>query len=120
MGTEKRTGMGTGMNSEIEWLGELERTVHVKHGKKELKVVISVRIGYTEKNDRRREIMYMEAIITNERTGKLIGKISRTAEDSTLSVIHLEKMMDFYNSVINELINGGSTHKAKSSIDRWW
>jgi hypothetical protein len=115
MGTEKRTEM----DSEIEWLGELEKTVHVKHGKKELNVKITVKLGYTEKNDRRREIMYMEATITNERTGKLIGKISRTAEDSTLSVVHIELLMDFYNSVINELINNNKPRKANSQIDRW-
>ncbi len=49
MGTEKRTEMETEMNSEIEWLGEIERTVYMKRGRKELKVVISVKIGYTEK-----------------------------------------------------------------------
>ncbi|MCG2869071.1 MAG: hypothetical protein L7H07_03300 [Candidatus Nanopusillus sp.] len=114
MGTEKRMEM----DSEIEWLGELEKTVHVKHGKKELNVKITIKLGYTEKNDRRREIMYMEANVYDRRTGKLIGKISRTAEDSTLSVVHLEVLMDFYNSVI-EQISGNTTHRAKSGIDRW-
>ena len=114
MGTEKRTEM----DSEIEWLGELEKTVHVKRGKKELNVKITVKLGYTEKNDRRREIMYMETNVYDRRTGKLIGKISRTAEDSTLSVVHIELLMDFYNSVI-EQISGNTTHRAKSGIDRW-
>jgi len=114
MGTEKRTEM----DSEIEWLGELEKTVHVKRGKKELNVKITVKLGYTEKNDRRREIMYMEANVYDRRTGKLIGRISRTVEDSTLSVVHIELLMDFYNSVI-EQISGNTTHRAKSGIDRW-
>jgi hypothetical protein len=107
------TEMGTG--TEIEWLSELQRELNVKRGKKELNVKITIRLGYTKN----REVMYMEADVYDRRTGKLIGKISRTAEDSTLSVVHIELLMDFYNSVINELINGGSTHKAKSSIDRW-
>jgi hypothetical protein len=107
------TEMGMGM--EIEWLSELHKELNVKRGKKELNVKITVKLGYTEN----REVMYMEANVYDRRTGKLIGKISKTAEDSTLSVVHIELLMDFYNSVINELINGGSTHKVKSSIDRW-
>ena len=100
---------------EIEWLSELQRELNVKRGKKELNVKITVKLGYTKN----REVMYMEADVYDRRTGKLISRISRTAEDSTLSVVHIELLMDFYNSVINELINGGSTRKAKSSIDRW-
>jgi len=111
------TEMGTG--TEIEWLGELERELNVKRGKKELNVKIIVKLGYTEKNDMRREIMYMEAVIYDSKSGKCLGKITRTAEDGTLSVVHIELLMDFYNAVINELINGGSKHKAKSTIDRW-
>jgi len=115
MGTEKRMETET----QIEWLSEIQRELNVRHGKKELNVKITVKLGYTEKNDMRREIMYMEANVYDKHTGKLIGKISRTAEDGTLSVVHLEMLMDFYNAVVNELINGGSTHKAKSCIDRW-
>jgi len=100
---------------EIEWLSELQRELNVKRGKKELNVKITVKLGYTKN----REVMYMEADVYDRRTGKLIGRISKVAEDSTLSVVHIELLMDFYNSVINELINGGSTRKAKSSIDRW-
>ena len=111
------TEMGTG--TEIEWLSELQRELNVKRGKKELNVKITVKLGYTEKNDTRREVMYMEADVYDRRTGKLIGRISRMVEDSTLSVVHIELLMDFYNSVINELINGGSTRKANSQIDRW-
>ena len=115
MGTEKRTVTGT----EIEWLSELQRELNVKRGKKELNVKITVKLGYTEKNDTRREVMYMEADVYDRRTGKLIGRISRTAEDSTLSVVHIELLMDFYNSVINELINNDKPRKANSRIDRW-
>jgi hypothetical protein len=111
------TEMGTG--TEIEWLGELERELNVKRGKKELNVKITVKLGYTEKNDMRREIMLMEANVYDKRTGKLIGKISRTAEDSSLSVVHIEVLMDFYNTVINELFDVKSTHRAKSTMDRW-
>ena len=82
-------------------------------------MVISVKLGYTEKNDIRREIMYMEAVIYDTKSGKCLGKITRTAEDGTLSVVHLEKMMDFYNVVFNELINGNAPRKANSRIDRW-
>ena len=114
MGTEK--GMET--ETQIEWLSELERELNVKRGKKELNVKITVKIGYTEKNDRRREIMYMMAEVYDSKSGKCLGKISRTAEDGALSVVHLEKLMDFYNAVIDGLINGGST-RANSRIDRW-
>jgi len=114
MGTEK--GMET--ETQIEWLSELERELNVRHGKKELNVKIVIRLGYTEKNDMRREIMYMEANVYDKRTGKLIGKISRTAEDGTLSVVHLEILMDFYNAVIEQII-GNTPRKAKSGIDRW-
>ena len=115
MGTEKRTETET----EIEWLSELQKELNVKRGKKELNVKITVKLGYTEKNDMRREIMYMEAVIYNSKSGKCLGKITKTAEDSALSVVHLEKMMDFYNAVINELINGNASRKANSHIDRW-
>ena len=107
------TEMGMGM--EIEWLSELHKELNVKRGKKELNVKITVKLGYTEN----REVMYMEANVYDRRTGKLIGKISRTAEDSTLSVVHIELLMDFYNSVINELINNDKPRKANSQIDRW-
>ena len=110
--TEKGTG------TEIEWLGEIQRELKVKRGKKELNVKLRIRLGYTEKNDMRREIMYMEADVYDKRTRKLIGKISRTAEDGTLSVVHLEILMDFYNAVIEQII-GNTPRKAKSGIDRW-
>jgi hypothetical protein len=115
MGTEN--GMGTG--TEIEWLSELQRELNVKRGKKELNVKITVKLGYTEKNDMRHEIVYMVANVYDKRTGKLINKISRTAEDSTLSVVHIELLMDFYNSVVNELVSGNKQRKANSHIDRW-
>jgi hypothetical protein len=115
MGTEKEMGTGT----EIEWLSELQRELNVKRGKKELNVKITVRLGYTERNDVRREIMYMEANVYDGRTGKLISKVTRTAEDGTLSVVHIELLMDFYNSVINELFDGNKQRKAISHIDRW-
>ncbi len=119
MGTEKRTEMETEMNSEIEWLGEIERTVYMKRGRKELKVVISVKIGYTEKNDMRREIMYMVANVYDAKSGKYIGMISeRKAEDGTLSVVHVEALMDFYNTVINKVLDGDFTQKS-ARIDRW-
>ena len=104
-----------GSVTEIEWLSELQRELNVKRGKKELNVKITVKLGYSEN----REVMYMEATITNERTGKLIGRISRMAEDSTLSVVHIELLMDFYNSVINELLNNNKSRKANPRIDRW-
>ena len=111
MDTENRTWTET----EIEWLSELQRELNVKRGKKELNVKIAIRLGYTEN----REIMYMKAEIFDSKSGKRLGEITRTAEDSTLSVVHLEKLMDFYDSVINELINGNTPRKANSRIDRW-
>ena len=109
-----------GMGMEIEWLSELERTVYVKRGKKKMKVVISVKLGYTEQNDMRREIMYMVANVYDAKSGKYIGMISeRKAVDETLSVIHVEALMDFYNVVINKVLDGNFTQKS-ARIDRWW
>ncbi len=115
MGTEKRTETET----EIEWLSELQRELNVKRGKKELNVKITIRLGYTEKNDMRREIMYMEAVVFDSKSGKCLGKITRTAEDGTLSVVHLEKLMDFYNSVFDVIVSGNNQRKANSRIDMW-
>jgi len=107
------------MGTEIEWLSELERTVYVKRGKKEMKVVISVKLGYTEKNDMRREIMYMVANVYDAKSGKYIGMISeRKAVDETLSIIHVEALMDFYNVVINKVLDGNFTQKS-ARIERW-
>ena len=61
----------------------------------------------------------MKAEVYDSKSGKCLGKITKTAEDSTLSVVHIELLMDFYNAVINELISGNSTRKANSRIDRW-
>jgi KaiC/GvpD/RAD55 family RecA-like ATPase len=119
MGTEKRTGTETEKDSEIEWLGEIERTVHVKRGRRVLKMVIGVKIGYTEKNDMRREIMYMVANVYDAISGKYIGMISeRKAEDGTLSVVHVEALMDFYNTIINKVLDGDFTQKS-ARIDGW-
>ena len=116
MGTEKRTGTET----EIEWLSELQKELIVKRGKKELKVVISVKVGYTEQNGKGREIMYMVANVYHAKSGKYIGMISeRKAVDETLSVIHVEALMDFYNVVINKVLDGNFTQKS-ARIDRWW
>jgi len=116
MGTEK----GIETETQIEWLSELERELNVKHGKKEFNVKITVKLGYTEKNDMRREIMYMVANVYDAKSGKYIGMISeRKAVDETLSVIHVEALMDFYNVVINKVLDGNFTQKS-ARIDRWW
>jgi len=110
MDTEK--GMET--ETQIEWLSEIRKELNVKRDKKELNVKLRIRLGYTES----REIMYMEAVIYDSKSGKCLGKITRTAEDSALSVVHLEILMDFYNAVIERII-GNTPRKAKSGIDRW-
>jgi len=111
MVSEKETGMGTGT---IEWLSEIQRELNVKR----FSVKITVRLGYNAG----REIMYVETNVYDKRTGKLIDRISRTAEDGALSVIHIETLVDFYNSVIDELINGNTPRRnsrRNSRIDGW-